>query len=190
MRISASNSTLRPVWLLVAATAIVASGSLWPAQSEGAGGSITVQVIVDGEDRSAGSFRIVVLPADYPQPVVSEEVERFSFQTERGRGRVEGLEPGRYLVALVLPERLLKEKPPASVEVAAPAWVRNSSGVTSGFWPAYEVEISASRPDGSVTFVKVGDPPLPEGFQIPSTGGAETPAVGIAPPDTGDAGLR
>ena len=142
---------LRPTWLLLTGTVIVATGSLWPAATEGAGGSIDVQVIVDGLDRSGGSFSVVILPAGYPQPVVSEEVEEFSYRTQGGRVRAEGLEPGKYLVAIVLANSLLKESAPASVEVAAPEWVRNSSGVTSGFWPAYEVEISADRPDVSVT---------------------------------------
>jgi len=85
---------------------------------------------------------------------------------------------------------LMKEKPSASVEVVAPDWVRNSSGVTSGFWPAFEVEVSAGKPDASVKFVRVGYEPLPEGFRIPSTGGGENPPGQIAPPDTGDGGLR
>jgi hypothetical protein len=177
----------RPCLVAAALLILVAPGQTANAEPTG---SISVQVLVDGEDRSGGSFRIVVLPAGYPQPVVSEEVERFSRQTERGQVTFDGLEPGRYLVAIVLAQRLLKETPPASVEVRAPEWVQNSSGVTSGFWPAFTVEISATNPRAAVTFVKLGDPPLPPGFVIPHTGGSEPPAPQIAPPDTGDAGLR
>ncbi|HLG12782.1 MAG TPA: hypothetical protein VI876_13570 [Dehalococcoidia bacterium] len=186
----------RPGALCRTATSLAAAlfgltvGILSTSVTAGANGSITVEVIVDGEDRSGGSFSVVVLPADYPQPVVTEEVEKFRYKTERGRVRVEGVEPGRYLVAIVLANSLMKEKPSASVEVVAPDWVRNSSGVTSGFWPAFEVEVSAGKPDASVKFVRVGYEPLPEGFRIPSTGGGENPPGQIAPPDTGDGGLR
>jgi hypothetical protein len=152
-------------------------------------GSLTVQVIVDGEDRSGGVFWVVVLPADYPQPVVTEEIEQYRYPTERGRVRIEGLESGWYFVGIVLAQRLLKEQPPTSVEVVAPAWVQNSSGVTRGYWPAYKVQLTAAQPNATVTFVKAGDPPLPPGFVIPDTGGDNSKGP-ISPPDTGDAGLR
>jgi hypothetical protein len=75
------------------------------------------------------------------------------------------------------------------VEVVAPAWVQNSSGVTSGYWPAYKVQLTAAQPNATVTFVKAGDPPSPPGFVIPDTGGDSSKGP-ISPPDTGDAGLR
>ncbi len=153
-------------------------------------GSISVQVIVDGEDRSGGSFRIVVLPAEFPQPVYLEVVEEFTKQTERHRAHFDGLELGSYFVAVLIPDREMKAPTPASVEVVAPQWVQNTSGVTRGYWPAYKVELTEDRPNATVTFVRVGYPPLPEGFVIPSTGGGENTQSPIAPPDTGDGGVR
>jgi hypothetical protein len=174
---------------LVAGVSTLTAGQP-PVASSAPTGSVTISVLVDGPDRPNDEILVVVLPATYPQPVVTEAIEDFRHMTEDRHVRVEGLEAGRYFVGIVLPDRFLKEKPPSSIGVAAPAWVQNSSGVTRGYWPAYEVEITQVSPEASVTFVRVGYEPLPD-IEIPHTGGTGSNVDPvIAPPDTGDAGLR